>query len=320
MPDAGSIAVAGRNVFDADAGVFVPPERRGVSMMFQDYALWPHMTVRRNVGYPIRRGRTGADLLRRVDETLELVGCLHLAGKRPSELSGGEQQRVALARALIGVPSLLLADEPFSNLDTVLRDRIRGDFLSMRQQVGFSLVHVTHDPKEAMMLGDKVLVLYRSRPVDMGTPLRVYEQPRSIVAAQALGVVNQLAGRIVSTSEAGAARGAVAVEIETACGVLAGMGPAGLKPNDVATAIVRPVHVSVAERPPKPAPVASTLAGTLRFSTFLGDVTAYSAALANGQEIRAESPGMHGIEPGRQVSLTIDRSHLWVIPEGAGQD
>src|SRR5690606_35922437 len=142
--------------------------------------------------YPIRKLSDRATVQRRTDEMLELVGWSPLAEKRPPQLSGGEQQRVALARAHIGVPSLLLADEPVSNLDTVPRERTRGEFLAMRREVTSSLVHVTHDPREAMMLGETVLVLHRSRAEDIGPPLRVYSRPRTLIAAQALGIVNRI--------------------------------------------------------------------------------------------------------------------------------
>jgi iron(III) transport system ATP-binding protein len=318
MPDAGSVSIDGQTVIDTSSGVFVPPERRRISMMFQDYALWPHMTVRENVTYPIRRERDREVVRRRVDETLEMVGCRLLAEKRPSELSGGEQQRVALARSLVSVPSLLLADEPFSNLDTVLRDRIRGDFLAMRQAVGFSLVHVTHDPREAMMLGDTVLVLYQSRTEDFGPPLRVYTRPRTVIAAQALGVVNQFPARVTEVGQSSRDGESVAVTLETAISVLHGMAPRGTMPGSQVVAVSRPTQLRI-----EPAPESETgpnrVPGRVRYSTVLGDLTEYSIALANGDELRAERFQGAAIAPGTQVHATVAPEHLWAALEQRGQ-
>lgn len=311
MPDGGMIRIGGKTVYDGSRSIYLPPEQRGVSMMFQDYALWPHMSVRQNVGYPIRHSRS--ELRKRVDDVLELVGCAPLAEKRPAELSGGEQQRVALARALVGRPSLLLADEPFSNLDTVLRDRIRGDFLSMRKEVGFSLVHVTHDPREAMMLGDDLLVMHLSRVEDAGPPGRVYAYPRSVIAAQALGVVNKLYGTVKKRSVGKA--DTIEVAIDTPIGAIGGLGLRELAVGDPVNVLIRPTHIVVEPAGGKAKPRSDCFVGVLRYSSSLGDITAYSVVANNGEEIRAEQ--FHGplLAPGTRVHVSFPLKDVWAIKD-----
>jgi iron(III) transport system ATP-binding protein len=317
MPDEGSIAIAGDMVFDTATKLYVPPERRRLSMMFQDYALWPHMSVQQNVRYPIRRMGDEAAIGRRVEQTLDMVGCLHLSPKQPAELSGGEQQRVALARALVGRPTLLLADEPFSNLDTTLRDRIRGEFVAMRRQAGFSLVHVTHDPREAMMLGDTLLVLHRSKAEDFGQPLRIYTRPRSVIAAQALGMVNQLSAVIAQTHGPASGQDATRVTLSTAAGTFRGLAPSRAAVGDRVTAITRPSHLRVDTADAEPGPDDNVAPVEVRFSISIGDLTTYSIILPNGEEMRAE--WFHGplLEPGSKVRVTFSAATLWAIPDSS---
>ncbi|TXH14844.1 MAG: ABC transporter ATP-binding protein, partial [Gammaproteobacteria bacterium] len=159
-PDGGSIAIGGDLVADAARGLFVPPERRDVGMVFQSYALWPHMDVAQNVGYPLKvRGARGDHIRRGVGAALELVGLSGYERRFPGELSGGQQQRVALARALVAKPRLLLFDEPLSNLDAKLRDEMRTEIRDIQQRLGITAVFVTHDQAEALAMCDKVAVL-----------------------------------------------------------------------------------------------------------------------------------------------------------------
>ncbi len=160
-PDGGEIRLAGEVVSRAGA-VIVSPEARGIGMVFQDLALWPHMTARENVAFPLRaRGVPRRERDRRVAELLELVGLPDAGDRRPAELSGGQRQRVALARALAAEPRLLLLDEPFTSLDPELADRLRGDLVALQERLGFTLLHVTHDREEARQLATRVVTLHR---------------------------------------------------------------------------------------------------------------------------------------------------------------
>ena len=188
-PDAGSVEVGGRPV--CGPGVWVPPEQRRVGMVFQDYALFPHLTVAQNVAFGLQR-RERRQREARVREVLELVRLAPLAGRYPHELSGGEQQRVALARALAPRPVVVLLDEPFSNLDPELRARVRGEVRAILKDSGATAVFVTHDRQEALAMGDRVAVLLQGRVLQEDTPERLFQWPRSRFVAEFLGTADFL--------------------------------------------------------------------------------------------------------------------------------
>ncbi|WP_248145514.1 ABC transporter ATP-binding protein [Microbacterium aoyamense] len=192
-PTGGRVRLHGRTVFDQSAGVDVKPEARNVGMVFQNYALWPHMSVEANVAYPLkRRGVRGQERTQRVAEVLETVECSPLAKRLPAELSGGQQQRVALARALASRPSLMLLDEPLSNLDALLRVSLRSELLRLHRELGFTALHITHDQAEALEMGDRVVLMREGEIEQSGTPDEVYTRPASPYAATFLGVRNKL--------------------------------------------------------------------------------------------------------------------------------
>jgi iron(III) transport system ATP-binding protein len=189
FPDAGTIQLVGETV--VGPGRFMPPERRRVGMVFQDYALFPHLDVARNVGFGLSR-RGDAEMRKRVSEVLELVGLSGLEARFPNELSGGQQQRVALARALAPAPQLMLLDEPFSNLDAAMRSRVRTDVHEILQRAHSTAIFVTHDQDEALSLSDQVAVMDRGRVLQAGTPEDVYRHPAGLEVARLLGEVNVL--------------------------------------------------------------------------------------------------------------------------------
>jgi len=189
-PDGGTIAIGGQTVFSDQ--VNLPPEKRRVGMVFQEYALFPHMTVAENIAYGLDPGRERS---RRVDEMLELVGLPGLGGRTPHELSGGQQQRVALARALAPAPEVILLDEPFSNLDAALRVRVRTDVRDILRQTGVTAVFVTHDQEEALSISDEVAVMMNGRIVQAGPPSDVYRSPVDREVATFIGDANFLPGR-----------------------------------------------------------------------------------------------------------------------------
>ena len=218
-PDAGEIVIDGRVVFSAERSIFVPPEQRGVSMIFQSYALWPHMTVAQNVGYPLESRNLPAAVIReRVQEALRLVGIGGLDTQYPGRISGGQQQRVALARALVGNSSVVLFDEPLSNVDAQVRSQLRFELKRMQRQLGFSGLYVTHDQVEAMELGHRVAVLQSGRLAALDTPRGVYDNPPSRYVADFVGVSNFLPGTVRGTDG-----GTAIVETrQPRCPVLAG--------------------------------------------------------------------------------------------------
>jgi spermidine/putrescine transport system ATP-binding protein len=192
-PSGGSIRIGERMVYDRARGIDVPAEMRGLGMVFQSYAIWPHMTVAENVAYPLRMRHVGRARQRElVDKVLDLVGLGGLGDKPSPLLSGGQQQRVALARALVFEPALLLLDEPLSNLDAKLREQMRFELRIMQQRVGLTAVYVTHDQEEALTLSDRLVVMNHGEIEQIGTPTDVYEHPATRFVAQFIGKGNMI--------------------------------------------------------------------------------------------------------------------------------
>ncbi|MHA6668998.1 ABC transporter ATP-binding protein [Homoserinimonas sp. A447] len=192
-PTAGRVVLQGKTVFDRGTSVDLAPDKRNVGLVFQNYALWPHMTVERNVGYPLRMRKVPRNQRpERVETVLGAVDCLQLAKRLPSELSGGQQQRIALARALVSEPGILLLDEPLSNLDALLRVSLRAELLRLHRKIGFTAIHITHDQEEALEMGDRVVLMREGRIEQIGHPAEVYARPVSPYAATFLGVRDRL--------------------------------------------------------------------------------------------------------------------------------
>ncbi|MEJ1974950.1 MAG: ABC transporter ATP-binding protein [Acetobacteraceae bacterium] len=219
-PTGGEIRVSGRLM--SRAGMVVPPERRGMSLIFQSYAIWPHKTVAENVAFGLQvRGLPKAEIAERVKAHLGTVRLEHLAERYPAELSGGQQQRIALARALVVNPAILLLDEPLSNLDANLREEMRFEIRRLHDTTGITMIYVTHDQTEAMVCADRIAVMNKGRIDQVGTGFEIYEQPRTKFVASFIGRSNALPGRLVE-------RGVVAAADATlhaidASGVAAGL-------------------------------------------------------------------------------------------------
>jgi ABC-type Fe3+/spermidine/putrescine transport system ATPase subunit len=257
----------------ADGHVHLPPERRDLAMVFQDYALWPHLNARDNVAFALRRRRLGrADARRRASEMLERMGLGHLTDRFPVQLSGGEQQRVALARALVGGTGLLLCDEPLSNLDADLRERLRVEISSLVREAGTTTVYITHDQLEAFALADRVGVLQDGVLVQLGPPEDIYTTPASLFVARFTGLAGELEVTVLGP---GKAPGYVSVQpvgvggarpIDARIGGGAGGGGALATPTAPALLAVRPSAVRLCA----PESTSAHLAGRVEDSAFRG--------------------------------------------------
>jgi iron(III) transport system ATP-binding protein len=280
-PAAGRIMLDGVEV--AGPGRFVEPEARRVGMVFQDFALFPHLTVEANVAFGLR-GRPRAEVRAVVEGLLDRLGLAHYARSYPHMLSGGERQRVALARAMAPGPRLLMMDEPFSSLDSRLREEVRRYTIDFLRETGTTTLIVTHDPEEAMSLGDRIALLERGRLLQCGTPDELYARPCSESAARLLGEVNVIPG----VCRHGA--------IETPLGVF----PAPQLPDGTAVRVcIRPEHVRVAAHP---AAAAARVVG----AAFLGEVDRLQLAVSGlDAPVTARAFGRTRLRPGDRVSLEV---------------
>ena len=198
-PESGAVTVAGKTLFSSAAGINEPPHHRNMGMVFQSYALWPHMDVMQNVGYPlVRRRIPAAAIAERVRKYLALVDCAALAGRYPHQLSGGQQQRVALARALVAEPSLVLFDEPLSNLDANLREQLRFQIRELKRRIGFTGVYVTHDHAEAIFIADRIAIIRDGCLMQFAPAGELYDAPAGGEVADFLGFTNTLRGSVAS--------------------------------------------------------------------------------------------------------------------------
>lgn len=198
-PDDGTIEVSGSVVFDQQQKKNIPPERRPVGMVFQSYALWPHMSVLDNVMYPLKNQRlTKVERLRQSNDTLQKVGITALGQQFPGQLSGGQQQRVALARAMASAEGVLLFDEPLSNIDAKVRDQLRFEIVKMQKDLNFTAIYVTHDQEEAMMLGTKIAVLRDGKIAQFASPAEIYRSPASAYVADFVGAADEFAAEIIT--------------------------------------------------------------------------------------------------------------------------
>ncbi|MBZ6074690.1 ABC transporter ATP-binding protein [Microvirga puerhi] len=273
-PSGGRIVVGGSDI------TRMPVYKRDMGLVFQSYALFPHMTVAKNVAFGLEmRGVPKPEIERRVTEALAMVRLESLAGRKPRELSGGQQQRVALARALVIRPSILLLDEPLSNLDAKLRDEMRNEIRDIQQKLGITAVFVTHDQVEALSMCDKVVVMKGGKLEQVGTPVDVYERPETPFVASFVGRTNRLEG---------AARGDGTVSVGGATLRVPG------RPNGPVEIMMRPHRVRLADVDASPAGEGTNrLDGRLTRVTFVGDLLQYHVDV-NGAELIVEAASDHG--------------------------
>jgi iron(III) transport system ATP-binding protein len=297
-PTGGLIRLDGRVLANAADGAFVPPEARGMGMVFQSYAVWPHMTVAANVGYPLRLRRAPrAEIDQRVRAMLELVGLQGFARRYPSQLSGGQQQRVALARALIAEPQVLLLDEPLSNLDAQLREAMRGELIDLHRRTGVTIVYVTHDQAEALAMSDRVVIMQQGAALQIGTPADVYHRPAHAFVAGFIGAANTLPCQISTWAADHAHITLPGVETRIrAAHALA-------QPPTSPLLVVRPEHIRLS------AP--GWIDGTVLRRQFLGDAHEISIASAHGVLRARLASGDAAPPPDARVELSWEGG--WLI-------
>lgn len=297
-PSSGEIYIKGRLVSSPKS--LIPPEHRNLGMVFQNYAVWPHMTVFDNVAYPLKlRKLPRSEIQTKVNEVLEMVGLGGLEKRYPEQLSGGQQQRVALARALVVKPDALLLDEPLSNLDAKLRERMRFEILELQRRLHITLVYVTHDQAEAMVLSDRMVIMNQGKIVQIGPPLEVYQNPTSPFVADFLGLANFIPAALVEQSEGeGLVELGISGRPRIRCRLAKGFGDSLPAPGVICT---RPENVQVL--PPKQ----GHIEGEVSRVTFLGPRLDVRVKVDN-MEVRVELPLGTRISEGDPVSLKIQHA------------
>jgi iron(III) transport system ATP-binding protein len=299
-PSAGEIVVGGRVLSSAQRTV--PPEARNMSMIFQSYALWPHMTVAENVAYGLRiRRMDRATIDAKLKAILSTTRLEALAERYPGELSGGQQQRVSLARALVVEPETLLLDEPLSNLDANLREEMRFEIRRLHDRYRYTTVYVTHDQAEAMTTADQIAVMNLGRIEQLGTPREIYDAPRSVFVARFIGGSNILSGKAID-----------ATHVAVAGGALATTGRA-LATGEAVPLSIRQHEIEIATAA-SAAP--NTLRGTVSRQVFLGAARDYTVALADRTELRVTAPPAQDIAPGQEVWLRLPAERCRALTGG----
>jgi len=309
QPDAGTIEIGGRLVTDTARNAFMPVHERPIGMVFQSYAIWPHLDVFENVAFPLRVQRPARpsreDIERRVMEALALVGMEAMARRPAPRLSGGQQQRVALARAIIRKPALLLLDEPLSNLDARLRETMRRELSGLIRQIGITALFVTHDQVEALSLADRVAVMNEGRVVQQGAPADVYDRPRNLFVARFLGAANVLSGRVEAREDDGKARI-----------VLDGSGHRMLldsdgRPGEPVDVVLRPENLALMSDPFIES--TSSIPGRVASVSFQGGNVEYEIDLEGGSRLRVHARAPARAQADQAVRILIDAARGMVF-------
>ena len=307
-PTGGRISIGERVVSEPERGLLVSPRERDIGMVFQSYAVWPDMTVRQNVAYPLKHRRNGGgDINAKVNDTLELVGLRDYAERPVTSLSGGQMQRVALARSLVYRPQLLLLDEPLSNLDAKLRLRLRDELRRILKQTGMTGLYVTHDQAEAVVLGDRIGVMREGKLLQMASPDEIYNRPVDPFVANFTGAANVLLGKVLARS------GERATIDLGAAGRIEAWTPQPLGPGDKARVALRAENVRLGERGP-----ANVFTGRVLERRYQGMQTVYDVEMG-GQRLEALELGTaarHGADS--EIAITLPPDTCWAYrDEGA---
>jgi iron(III) transport system ATP-binding protein len=299
---AGEIFIAGAPVYSASRGFLVPAHERDIGMVFQSYAIWPHMTAFENVAFPLREMRrrfSRPEIKRKVGEALALVQLSGLEDRPAPFLSGGQQQRLALARALVREPKVLLLDEPLSNLDARLREDTRVELRELVKRLGITTVYVTHDQLEALTMSDVVAVMNEGRIVQEASPIEIYRAPKARFVANFIGLTNFLDGRVAATPN-----GSGIGTVETASGTLRCLMPAAAKVQDAVTVVVRPEDIAL-RASGEAEPGQNLLEGRVVASMFLGEAMQYQLELPGGTMLRLKLHAANTIAQGDTVRVQV---------------
>lgn len=299
-PSDGRIFIGGQSVSDPNNSIWVPPEKRNIGMVFQSYAVWPHMNIRDNVAYPLKIKKVPkAKRYKQAEEVLELVRLEGMGRRYPNQLSGGQQQRVALARALVMHPQVMLLDEPLSNLDAKLREEMRFEIKDLQVKTGVTIIYVTHDQAEAMAMSDRIVVMNQGKIHQIGTSEEIYRRPSDQFVADFVGLINLIPCRIDSQTD----------------GVfIAGDGeeifhktplPANLQ--TAAVLAVRPEDISIEKSATSDV---TSLCGEIERATYMGNMTDYLVKVGS-HKLRVQLSGFCDLRTGDHVQLTIKASSVF---------
>jgi iron(III) transport system ATP-binding protein len=301
-PNGGEIMIGGRQV--VGAGVFVPPEQRDIGLVFQSYALWPHMTVFEQIAYPLRvRSLRRAEIDKAVHDAAGMVGLGTMLGRYPSQLSGGQQQRVALARAVAFKPRLLLLDEPLSNLDAALRREMRLQLQELQQRLGVTTIYVTHDQDEAMAVADQVVLMTEGRVAVKAPPRQIYDRPPSAFVAAFIGASNLVEGKLVTQRDRHC-------EVELADGsIVPGFCEQNFAVGQRCLLAVKPTDLNV----DAPSETAARFKGKVASATYLGSHTELVVDVS-GREWRVPAPRWSDYRKGQDVVLSAEPERVIALP------
>jgi iron(III) transport system ATP-binding protein len=306
QPDQGEIRFDGRPVTD------MPPNERGIGMVFQNFALWPHMTVLENVTYGLKlRKLNRAEIDSRSRAVFEKVKLTGFENRYPGQLSGGQQQRVALSRALVLNPEILLLDEPLSNLDAKVRVQVRQEIRKLQKELGITTMYVTHDQEEALTLSDRIAVFNQGKVLQVGPPKELYERPRNRFVADFIGINNLIDG-VVAQIVPGQG-----IRVTTALGEMSAIEIEGLKVGDKCVLCIRPENAQIGG---EAAANRNVVKGKITFAAYLGNSLRYDVELANGLifKIDIRDPWHHQVLPtGEEMTLSFPATSTVPVPDSA---
>jgi iron(III) transport system ATP-binding protein len=315
-PHGGEIEADGRVVYSSAKRIFLAPNRRNFGMVFQSYAIWPHMNVFENAAFPLQVGRRRLgrkEIEAKTMRVLAAVGLDHLADRAATKLSGGQQQRLALARALVMEPILLLLDEPLSNLDAKLRERMRFELTRLQRELGVTTLYVTHDQSEALALSHAIAVMNEGRIVQIGSPADVYQRPRDRFVADFIGTTNLFDAAVIA---ADAATGRC--RVGTAFGELHAQGNGGLSVNDSVVVSIRPEDVELFDEPPACGEGDNLCRGTVDAKVFLGDYFDFQVKVGERLLLARAHPSLRAA-PGAPIHVRIKAEKCIAIPDRAAR-
>lgn len=297
MPTSGDIYIGDTLMSSVERNIFAAPEERNIGMVFQNYAVWPHMTVFNNIAYPLRIKKEKRSIIHdKVEQSLSLVGLEGFGERYPHQLSGGQQQRVALARALIMNPEVMLLDEPLSNLDAKLREEMRFELKDLQKKTGVTIIYVTHDQAEAMVMSDRIVVMNAGYIQQVDSPKEIYENPANKFVANFIGLTNFVECDVISKDTVLLRDGTGSHKVRTAI-------PPGIGKRAILS--VRPEHIEIAAQD-------GDIKGVVTRTVYLGNMIDYRIAVGN-VELRVEKDAEEVFPEGSEIKLIFKKSFIFSI-------